>query len=61
MGMPDLVWWRAFLGIGTLRSNTISIKRNVNIRTGYVTWFRRESRPVTLIAMNARNALVDGI
>ncbi len=37
MGMPELVWWRAFLGNGTLRSNTISIKRNVNIRTGYVT------------------------
>ncbi len=37
MGMPELVWWRAFLGIGTLRSNTIPIKRNVNIRTGYVT------------------------
>jgi len=37
MGMPELVWWWAFLGNGTLRSNTISIKRNVNIRTGYVT------------------------
>ena len=37
MGMPELVWRRALLGIGTLRSNTILIKRNVNIRTGYVT------------------------
>ncbi len=61
MGMPELVWWWAFLGNGTLRSNTI-----INEKECKYTYKLRYmvSEGVTtsdLIAMNARNALVHGI
>jgi len=65
MGMPELVWWRAFLGIGTLRCNTISIKRNVNIRTGYVTlciymlaWKHMQQRFLTIVHAGLEKVLM---